>query len=76
MKDSKLIDENNLILNKIISHIFQNYFYFSNEDKNKLSIDKVREVKKKLYSSTLNNQPRFIIFDDVEFINNNVANAL
>ena len=74
--DSKLIDENNLILNKILSHTFQNYFYFSNEDKNKLSIDKVREVKKKLYSSTLDDKPRFIIFDDVEFINNNVANAL
>ena len=74
--DLKLIDENNLILNKIKSNTFQNYFYFSNEDKNKLSIEKVREVKRKLYSSTLDDKPRFIIFDDVEFINNNVANAL
>ncbi len=74
--DFKLIDENNLILNKIKSHTFQNYFYFSNEDKNKLSIEKVREVKRKLYSSTLDDKPRFIIFDDVEFINNNVANSL
>ena len=74
--DLKLIDENNLILNKIKSNTFQNYFYFSNEDKNKLSIEKVREVKRKLYSSTLDDKPRFIIFDDVEFINNNVANSL
>ena len=73
---NKSIDQDNLILNKIKSRTFQNYFYFSNEDKNTLTIDKIREVKKQLYNSTLDNKPRFIIFDDVEFINTNVANSL
>ncbi len=73
---NKSIDKNNLILNKIKSGTFQNFFYFSNENKNKLTIDQIREVKKHLYTTTLDNKPRFIIFDDVEFINTNVANSL
>ena len=74
--DKKSIGDTNLILNKINSKTFQNFIYFPNEIKNKLSIEKVREIKKELYNSTLDNNPRFIIFDDVEFLNTNVVNSL
>tara|TARA_B100001175_G_C19471240_1_gene621870 strand:- start:734 stop:1678 length:945 start_codon:yes stop_codon:yes gene_type:complete len=74
--NNKTIDKDNLILNKIKSNTFQNFFYFPNEDKNKLSIENVREIKKVLYNSTLDSSPRFIIFDDVEFLNNNAVNSL
>ena len=74
--DKKSIGDNNLILNKINSKTFQNFIYFPNEIKNKVSIERVREVKKELYNSTLDNNPRFIIFDDVEFLNTNVVNSL
>ncbi len=74
--DKKSIGNNNLILNKINSKTFQNFIYFANEIKNKVSIERVREVKKELYNSTLDNNPRFIIFDDVEFLNTNVVNSL
>ncbi len=74
--DKKSIDESNLILSKFNSKTFQNFVYFPNEDKNKLSIEKVREIKKDLNNSTLDNNPRFIVFDDVELLNNNVVNSL
>ena len=63
-------------MSKFKSKTFQNFVYFPNEDKNKLSIDNVREIKNDLNSSTLDNNPRFIVFDDVEFMNNNVVNSL
>ena len=74
--DKKSISDNNLILKKINSKTFENFVYFPNENKNKVSIEKIREIKKDLYNSTLDNNPRFIIFDDVEFLNTNVANSL
>ena len=74
--DKKSIGDNNLILNKINSKTFQNFIYFPNEIKNKVSVERVREIKKELYNSTLDNNPRFIIFDDVEFLNTNVVNSL
>ena len=63
-------------MKKINSKTFENFVYFPNENKNKVSIEKIREIKKDLYNSTLDNNPRFIIFDDVEFLNTNVANSL
>ena len=72
----KSIDESNLILSKFNSKTFQNFVYFANEDKNKLSIEKVREIKKDFNNSTLDNNPRFIVFDDTELLNNNVVNSL
>ena len=63
-------------MKKINSKTFENFVYFPNENKNKLSIEKIREIKKDFNNSTLDNNPRFIIFDDVEFLNNNVVNSL
>ena len=74
--EKNLIYDDNLITNKIKSKTFQNFIYFPNEDRNKLSIEQIRSIKKNLSSSTLDNNPRFIVFDDVEFLNNNVVNSL
>ena len=74
--DKKSISDNNLILKKINSKTLENFVYFPNENKNKVLIEKIREIKKDLYNSTLDNNPRFIIFDDVEFLNTNVVNSL
>ena len=63
-------------MSKFNSKTFQNFVYFANEDKNKLSIEKVREIKKDFNNSTLDNNPRFIVFDDTELLNNNVVNSL
>tara|TARA_B100001093_G_scaffold518162_1_gene602083 strand:- start:1225 stop:2130 length:906 start_codon:yes stop_codon:yes gene_type:complete len=44
-------------------------------DKN-IKIDDIRELRKKLQKSSLSNNNRFIIFDDVENLNINCVNAL
>ena len=45
-------------------------------DKKNIEVDQIREVIKFTYQSSLNNKSRFIIIDDVEFLNINSANAL
>ena len=45
-------------------------------DKKNIEVDQIREVIKFTNQSSLNNKSRFIIIDDVEFLNINSANAL
>ena len=45
-------------------------------DKKNIEVDQIREVIKFTYQSSLNNKSRFIIIDDVEFLNTNSSNAL
>jgi len=73
---NKLINEENIFYKQIISNTSQNFFYIPNEKQKKTGIDDIRELKKKLNNSTLNNLPRFIIFDDVEYLNINAANSM
>ena len=72
----KRINEDNQIYKQIISNVSQNFFYVSNENNSKANIEDIRNLKNLLNNSTLNNTPRFIIFDDVEFLNINSANSL
>ena len=73
---NKTINKNNFIYKQILSNISQNFIYISNENQSKTSIEQIREIKKTLNNSTLNNAERFIIFDDVELLNINSANSL
>ncbi len=47
----------------------------NNENKN-IEIDQIREIIKFTNQSSFNNKSRFIILDDVEFLNINASNAL
>ncbi len=72
----KLLNKENIFYKQIRSNTSQNFFYIANEKHKKTGIDDIREIKKKLNNSTLNNLPRFIIFDDVEYLNINAANSM
>ena len=74
--ENKVINVESSVYKDIVNNTSQNFTYVQNEDKNKATIDQIRELKKKFNKSTLNNQPRFIIFDDVELLNINSANSL
>ncbi len=67
--------------------LFENKFYHikenSNENiiyfdciKNKVKIDEIRSLRLMLQKSSINNLDRFVIFDDVEYLNENCVNAL
>jgi len=70
------IDKDSLVYNQILSNICQNFIYISNENEKKTGIENIREIKRKINNSLLNDLPRFIVFDDVELLNLNAANSL
>ena len=47
-----------------------------NEDKKKIDINQIRNLILKLNKSSFNNNPRFVLIDNIEFLNTNSVNAL
>ena len=45
-------------------------------DFSSVKIDDIRNLKLKIFQSTIINKDRFIILDDIELFNNNCVNAL
>ena len=79
IKDDKY-DNNNYQINK--NSKFYNSFYsgintnFICIDSSLIKIEDIRELKINILSKKINNEKRFIVFDDVDLINLNCANAL
>mgnify|MGYP000666071830 FL=1 len=79
IKDDKY-DNNNYQINK--NSKFYNSFYsgintnFICIDSSLIKIEDIRELKIKILSKKINNEKRFIVFDDIDLINLNCANAL
>ena len=46
------------------------------KDKKNIEIDQIREIKKFINQSSFNNKSRFIIIEDIEYLNINSSNAL
>ena len=79
IKDDKY-DNNNYQINK--NSKFYNSFYsgintnFICIDSSLIKIEDIRELKMNILSKKINNEKRFIVFDDIDLINLNCANAL
>lgn len=81
--EKKNYDENN---NKILkkthftelyeNDLFSNIIYLKGSEFKNIKIEDIRILKSNLLKTTLNNDKRFIIFDDVENFNANSLNAL
>ena len=72
----KIFNSNNdyeLIKNKSHPNILN---IKKNNDKKMIEIDQIREIIKFTNQSSFNNKSRFIVLDDVEFLNINASNAL
>ena len=73
---SKIFDDENsklLIENETHSNVLN---IKKKDDKKSIEIDQIREIIKFTNQSSFNNKPRFVIIDDVEFLNVNSSNAL
>ena len=46
------------------------------KEKKNIEVDQIRELISKLNKSSFNNKPRFILIDNIEFLNLNSINAL
>ena len=73
LKDNSILNENKLQNIKENSNI--NIVYFNCIQKN-VKIEEIRSLKLTLQKSSINNSNRFVIFDDVEYLNENCVNAL
>jgi DNA polymerase III subunit delta' len=65
-----------LFYNQFIKNIHPNIICLSGSDFKNTKIDDIRDLKAKIFQSTISNEPRFIILDDVELFNSNSLNAL
>ncbi len=73
---NKIINIQNPFYKKILLNVNENFEYIGKNDHKKVSIDQVREIKKKLNASSFNDLPRFVIFDDADQLSSSSANAL
>ena len=71
----KKINDENKLFNIFKENYNPNIIYFECIG-NKVKIDDIRKLRENLQKSSINNSPRFIIFDDVENLNDSCINAL
>ena len=62
--------------NLFINDTFSNIIYLSGSNFKGSKIEDIRNLKNKIFQTTISDKPRFIIFDDVELFNNNSLNSL
>jgi DNA polymerase III delta prime subunit len=72
----KELDSSSIFYNSLLNGSSQNVIFFNRENKQNVKIDDIRNLKSQLSKSSLVDRERFIIIDEVEFLNVNCVNAL
>lgn len=75
-EDNNDYNFNSIFYNQFLDNIYANIIYLSGSELKNISIDDVRNLKKKINKTTISDLSRFIILDDVELFNRNSLNAL
>ena len=71
------INENNKSFKLIKNSTSQNFFLVDiNDDKKNIDINQIRTLIDILNKSSFNTKPRFVLIDNIEFLNTNSINAL
>ena len=73
---NKLINIKSNFHNSILNHTCSHIIFLKAEEGKNIKIEDARNLKSNLSSTSLSKNERFIIIDDVEFLNTNSANAL
>jgi DNA polymerase-3 subunit delta' len=73
---TKSINIKSFFYNQLLARTNQDVLFIKAEENKNIKIEEIRDLKKLLSSSTLSKNPRFIVIDEVEFINENSVNAL
>ena len=74
--NEKLIDINSNFYNSILNETCADVIFLQAKEGKNIKIDEVRSLRSVLSRSSLSNNPRFTIIDEVEFLNTNSVNAL
>ena len=67
---------NSKFYNSILNGTCPDVIFLQAEERKSIKVDDIRQLKSVLSRSSLSNNPRFVIIDEVEFLNDNSANAL
>lgn len=68
--------EDSALYKQFKNDIFPNIVYMKGSDFHSIKIEDVRNLKKKIFQSSISTKDRFIVFDDVEQFNVNSLNAV
>ncbi len=74
--ENKSINDESYFYKQYISDLFPNIIHLSGEKFKGIRIEDVRNLKSTIFSTTILNKERFIIFDDIELFNTSSLNAL
>ena len=75
--DNFLINSNSKTFQTILNKTNLNLITIDiNQDKKSIDINQIRELILNLNKSSFNNKPRFVLIDNIEFLNKNSINAL
>ena len=74
--DDKLINIDSHFYNLLLNQTSQDVIFIQAEENKNIKIEDIRSLKDTLTNSSLSNNPRFTIIDEVEFLNTNSVNAL
>lgn len=74
-KDFSILDSS-AIFKQFNNDIFSNIVYLNGANFKTIKVEEIKDLKKKIFQSSILNKERFIIFDDIELFNNNCLNAL
>jgi DNA polymerase-3 subunit delta' len=72
----KIINKGSIFYNMLLNKNTQDVNFIKAEANKNIKIEDIRSLKSTLSNSSLSNNPRFNIIDDVEFLNANSVNAL
>ncbi len=75
LDNNKIIKKNNFFIN-LSEDLFSNIIYLNGSDFKNIKIDDIRDLRSQLLKTSINNDKRFIILDDVEMFNINSLNGL
>ena len=75
-KQKNIFKENSNFLPKFKENTFSNIIYLKAADFKNIKIEDIRNLKTKIFKSTILSKDRFVIFDDIELFNLNSLNAL
>ena len=70
------INQNNKTFNLLSKNIHPNFHIISPNEKKNINIDQIKKMQNYLNLSSFNKLPKFILFDQCEYLNSSSANSL